>query len=165
MSTLKQKKVFEKIIENHGNISKSMREVGYTDATAKNPSNLTKSDAWAELMEKYIPDDKLQKVLDEGLEANRVISAMNTGKQADGATADFIDVPDHAVRHKFLETALKLKNKFPEVTSKLRLENATERIIETKEYVDKQIQSVDGDIPQGQDGTTVHDVTGTTEDI
>lgn len=73
--------------------------------------NLQKLD-FADLMEEGgITDTKLNKVLDEGLEANRVISAMNTGKQATGATADFIDVPDHAVRHKYLETALKLKKR------------------------------------------------------
>lgn len=33
----------ERIIENHGNISKSMREVGYTASSATNPSNLTNS--------------------------------------------------------------------------------------------------------------------------
>jgi len=41
---------------------------------------------------------------------------MNTGKQASGATSDFIEVPDHAVRHKFVETALKMKGKLIEKT-------------------------------------------------
>ena len=48
---------------------------------------------------------KLLGVLEEGLNANRVISAIKTDKQANGATSDFIEVPDHAVRHKYLETA------------------------------------------------------------
>ena len=43
MATIKQKKAVNKIIDNHGNVSKSMRDVGYTDATAKNPKNLTES--------------------------------------------------------------------------------------------------------------------------
>ena len=37
MATIKQKQAFNKIMENHGNISKTMREVGYTEATEKNP--------------------------------------------------------------------------------------------------------------------------------
>jgi len=49
---------------------------------------------------------RLMDVLADGLKANRVISAI-TNKQATGGTADFIDVPDHAVRHKYLETASK----------------------------------------------------------
>jgi len=48
MSTLKQKNVVVKIIENRGNISKSMRDVGYSKQTAKNPKNLTESDGFAE---------------------------------------------------------------------------------------------------------------------
>jgi hypothetical protein len=60
------------------------------------------------LMEqKGISLGRLMDVLDDGLGANRVISAVNTNKQADGATSDFIEVPDHAVRHKYLETAAK----------------------------------------------------------
>lgn len=29
MPTIKQKKAFVKVVENHGNVSKSMKEVGY----------------------------------------------------------------------------------------------------------------------------------------
>lgn len=59
MATIKQKLVIQKIIENHGNISKSMREVGYTKATAKNPSNLTKSKGMRELIENFVSDQSL----------------------------------------------------------------------------------------------------------
>jgi hypothetical protein len=51
MATTKQTQVVDKIVENHGNISKSMREVGYTDATAKNPKNLTNSKGFQQLCE------------------------------------------------------------------------------------------------------------------
>lgn len=50
---------------------------------------------------------RLVEVLDDGLKANRVISAVNTDKQASGASSDFIEVPDHQTRHKYLETASK----------------------------------------------------------
>ena len=60
---------------------------------------------------------KLTEVLEEGLSANKVISAVNTGKQANGQTADFIEVPDLQVRHKYLETAAKwLEVEKPPVT-------------------------------------------------
>ena len=95
MPTIKQKKAFDKIVENHGNISKSMREVGYSEATAKNPKNLTKSKGWQEFLDKRIKDEKLVDVLDEGLKATRET------------------LPDYAVRHRYLETGLKLKSKFP----------------------------------------------------
>ena len=54
---------------------------------------------------------RLLKVLDDGLSANKVISAMVINKKGDGMkqgnsmTKDFIDVPDHAIRHKYMETA------------------------------------------------------------
>lgn len=53
MPTLKQKKAVERIVENHGNISKSMREAGYTDAAAKNPKNLTESKGFKEVLDEY----------------------------------------------------------------------------------------------------------------
>ena len=49
MATIKQKKAVNKIIDNHGNVSKSMKEVGYTDATAKNPKNLTESKGFKQI--------------------------------------------------------------------------------------------------------------------
>jgi len=54
---------------------------------------------------------RLLDVLSEGLEANKVISAQIINQSGDGMktansmTKDFIDVPDHATRHRFLETA------------------------------------------------------------
>jgi len=64
--------------------------------------------------EKGITDDRLLQVLDEGLAANKTVSARVITKkgelaEADESTDDFIDVPDHDVRHKFLKTALELK--------------------------------------------------------
>jgi hypothetical protein len=74
--------------------------------------NLTKLD-FSAVMEKHgISDDKLADVLQDGLEASRTISAI-AGSEANGGTVDFVDVPDHQTRHRFLETALKLKDRFP----------------------------------------------------
>lgn len=49
----------KKVVENHGNVSKSMREAGYSAKSAKNPKNLTESSAWEKLMKKYLPDEML----------------------------------------------------------------------------------------------------------
>lgn len=104
------KKVFVKTVENGGNVTKAMRELKYAETTINNPQNVTKTKSWAELL-KELKDEKLMKVLNEGLEANRVVSAMNPGKSAVGTTSDFIEIPDFMVRHKYLETGLKIKNK------------------------------------------------------
>ena len=64
MATLKQKKALAKIIENRGNVSKAMREVGYRPATAVNPKNLTDSDGFQELCNDYgLTNDLLIKSL------------------------------------------------------------------------------------------------------
>lgn len=59
MSTQKQKLAHSKIVENGGNVSKTMKESGYSPATAKTPSKLTRSKGWQELMEKYLPEKLL----------------------------------------------------------------------------------------------------------
>ncbi len=102
MPTIKQKLALSKIVENRGNISKSMLEAGYNETTAKNPKNLTESKGWKELLDKSISDRKLIKVLDDGLEA-----------------INEREIPDYAVRHKYLETGLKLKSRFPKEESPL----------------------------------------------
>ena len=67
---------------------------------------------------KGLTDSKLLNTLKEGLEANKVISTTVilkagdptvTERTADAKSVDFIDVPDHPTRHKFLETGLKLR--------------------------------------------------------
>lgn len=68
MATFKQKLAVDKIIENHGNVSRAMLEAGYTPATAKNPKNLTDSDGYKELMDSYLPDDMLLRALADDIE-------------------------------------------------------------------------------------------------
>ena len=57
MPTLKQKLLVKKVIENNGNVSKSMRDVGYSPATAENPGLVTRTKTYQELMQQYLPDD------------------------------------------------------------------------------------------------------------
>ena len=97
--TTKQRAAFKRTMENHGNVSKSMREVGYSENFAKNPQELTESEGWQELLKEHLHDTKLLTVLNEGLEATRSTEG--------GYESDF------AVRHKYLETGLKLKSYFP----------------------------------------------------
>lgn len=102
MATKKQLQAIDNLVENGGNVSKAMRDAGYSEMTAKTPQKLTESKAFNELMSEAITDAKLIKVIDDGLTANKTFTE-------DG---EIIDVPDHAVRHKFLETALKVKGAF-----------------------------------------------------
>jgi len=68
MATLRQKKAIDNVVENGGNVTKAMRDAGYAETTVNNPDNLTKSDAWLELMEDYLPDDMLLGALSDDIE-------------------------------------------------------------------------------------------------
>lgn len=50
MPTLKQKIAVDRLVENRGNVSLSMREAGYDLTTAKNPKNLTESKGYKQLL-------------------------------------------------------------------------------------------------------------------
>lgn len=103
MPTIKQKQVFRDVLKG-STISGAMVKAGYSPTTASTTGKLTNSDGWKELLDKHIPDKKLAKVLDEGLQAGKSI-------YKDGEEVAF--EKDFAVRHKYLETGLKLKNRFP----------------------------------------------------
>lgn len=90
MATLKQKLVVSKIIENHGNVSKSMRQVGYKPNTAKKPQNLTQSKGFKELMEQYLPDEMLLKALSDDIKGKKLNrkAELELGFKVKGRLAD-----------------------------------------------------------------------------
>ncbi|GEM_PF-2810052 len=51
MTTLKQQFALEKLVENGGNVTQAMREVGYSEATINSPSNLTGSKGFKAILE------------------------------------------------------------------------------------------------------------------
>ena len=98
--TIRQKKAVELLVENvrntNKNETKSMGEIlqqsGYSKAISEAPTKVTQSVGFQLAMEQAgITDEKLTRVLDEGLLATK------RGE------------PDYSVRHKYLETAVKLK--------------------------------------------------------
>jgi len=110
MATIKQKKAVKKIVENRGNISKGMRDAGYSPKTAKNPKALTDSKGWQELMEEYLPDKDLAKKHQELLRKQEIIVRNNnkTGKIEVIKTGEL----DTQAVGKGLEMAYKLKGKY-----------------------------------------------------
>lgn len=110
--TLKQKAFLKRYLET-GNGTKAALEVYDTEdintaaAIASETLRKLKSPIRTFMESKGISLGYLCTVLEEGLRAKRVISAVNTNKQATGADTDFIEVPDHEVRHKYLTTASK----------------------------------------------------------
>jgi len=112
MATVKQIKAVQYISQGDS-VSRAMLKAGYSKATAKNPDHLTERKGFIELLEIVgITDDKLSTVLNEGLSATK---AVVMGKES---ADSFVDVqPDFMIRHKYLETALKLKGHTKENTT------------------------------------------------
>lgn len=72
MPTIKQKFALEKIVENGGNVSQAMRDVGYSENTAKTPQKLTESLGFIELCEeKGLTDGLLIEALVEDIKAKK----------------------------------------------------------------------------------------------
>ena len=103
--TIKQKRLAQKILENPRlSVSEAMRQVGYSPNTAKVPSDATQSKGFKELIEDYLPDDKLLQKHEEALEATKWNDF--TGEREE----------DHTTRLKAVELGYKLKKRLgPEV--------------------------------------------------
>lgn len=103
MPTIKQIKAFKEVL-NGSTISAAMVKAGYApDTTATTTGKLTNTDGWRELMEKHLPDKLLAKKHKEGLDASEEIVK-------DGEV--LFSKPDYAVRHKYLDSAYKLKGRY-----------------------------------------------------
>ena len=105
MATTKQQNALANVVENGGNVSKAMIKAGYSPNTAKTPQKLTQSKAFVQYMEEAgVTDTKIVQVLKEGLDASKPVVM---GKESSDS---FVDIqPDFQTRHKYLETALRVK--------------------------------------------------------
>ena len=100
--SIRQKKTLENLAGNGGKLGPAMREAGYSEDYVNNPQKLAKTKTWEELLEQYLPDDKLARKIDEGLEATRIQTSPTEGDKV---------VKDFAVIQRYVETALKVKGK------------------------------------------------------
>lgn len=117
--TLKQARWLDVYIETGNATEAAMRAYELEDRAIAGQigyENMKKLDI-SELMDSMgLTEHKLILKVQEGLDATRSISAI-AGTEANGGTVDFVDVPDYAVRHKYLETSLKLKGKLQKDSS------------------------------------------------
>lgn len=110
MATEKQKLAALKISENLRKekpqpTGEILKEVGYSKSVAESPSIVTRSKGFQDLLEEAgVTDEKLAEVMNEGLSATKAV-VMGTKSEE-----SFVDIqPDYAIRHKYLETSLKVK--------------------------------------------------------
>ncbi len=105
MATIKQKIAFKEVLKG-STITKAMKIAKYADTTASTTGKLTNTKGWNELLEKYLPDKLLAKKHLEGLEAIEEKGQV-----------------DYSTRHKYLDSAYKLKGKYaPEKSVNLNIE-------------------------------------------
>jgi len=97
-------------------------------------------------------DAYLNEILNEGLKATKVVSVIPIKpKEAQPSTGDlpdatsknieFVDVEDYPTRHKYLDTALKLKGKYPSEKKDIDLNVKGELDINSE--LDKKLASID----------------------
>lgn len=99
MATVKQKRAIRNLVENGGIVSRAMIDAGYSPQTAKVPQKLTESKAFKSIAEQ-IPDDLLVKVHLEGLNAKQFKHSPE---------GELLQLDDFATRHKYLDSAYKIK--------------------------------------------------------
>lgn len=104
MPTENQKAAVKETLENLGkgkkvSMGKILRKHGYSEAVVKNPKIVTESKGWQQLLEETLPDTLLSKIHKQGLKAT-FTDKFNS------------DAPDFATRHKYLDSAYKLKGSF-----------------------------------------------------
>ena len=113
--TYKQRRFVDEFVRNNGNSTLAAKAAGYKQATHSGAENVTKDNvkgAIRQLMDKKgITWGRIADKLSEGLDAKKVVSAIITGKDADSRTDDFIEVPDYATQHKFMDSAIKIREK------------------------------------------------------
>lgn len=106
LPTIRQKRFIKYYLET-GNASQSALKAGY--AVRESAFDVLSSPIikklWPALLDKHgISDNKLAKVLGEGLNASKTVISLGDEPEA-------CKVADHPTRHKFLTTALELKEK------------------------------------------------------
>jgi len=81
MSTIKQIKAIKRLPANKGNVSKSMRDAGYSKASAHNPRVLTQSKTYKEILKKAgITDTLAAKIHKKYLTVPRIITTKVRGE-------------------------------------------------------------------------------------
>lgn len=102
----RHRSILDHMTKNGGNMTRAMIAVGYSPATAHNPSEITERKSWAALMAEHLPEDRVAKRHSELLDKRAY------RKTVDGDEVD--DGPDTAAVGKALEMAYKLRGSFKE---------------------------------------------------
>lgn len=87
------------------------RAAGYSNTTANHPFAIERSKTFKELIKKELPDDLILTKIHDGLNANHVEVA-----KFNGQITEEREYADYATRHRYLETAIKLRGDIAETS-------------------------------------------------
>ena len=112
-AAVRAKKAFGIIVANGGKKStkKALLEAGFPPSIAKNPKRITSSKTWKDLLDKYLPEENLLKENKEGLMATVKVPQIVSRDEDGRPEYQYIEMPNHAVRHRYLETAYKIRGR------------------------------------------------------
>jgi len=99
-------------IRNGMTMEQAMVSVGYTPSYAKTSTRLKNSDSWQELIKQNLPDEMLVKVHKQGLNATTKKPHLVDRDDKGRPIYEYKKEEDYSVRHKYLDTAYKLKGSY-----------------------------------------------------
>jgi len=104
----RHRKVFEELQKNGGRLAPAVIAAGYAPSMANHPTHITESRSWKQLMEEYLPEDKValrhQELLDK--RERRGVYDLK------GKLTGYVDEPETAAVTRALEMAYKLRGSF-----------------------------------------------------
>jgi hypothetical protein len=104
--TLRRQLLASRLMVNQGNVSKSMIEVGYSPAYAKNPQEITNTTTFQSLLDEFLPERHLSEKHREFLDSKRIIRTYVKGEMKEETE----ETDPNAV--KALDMAYKLRGKY-----------------------------------------------------
>ena len=127
-------------------------DAGYSNNTASRAKELIQSTkAYKDALKELWPEEYLHQKMFEGLHANKIVKQNGVEKE----------VPDHAIRYKYLELGFKLSGKIkggteePEDDDNLKYTKSTNVNWESKLPKAKVKEVIEGEIIDGNDRSTV----------
>ena len=88
--SMRMRKAAEHLMENPGSVGAALRAAGYSEATVKNPHEVTRSKSWQELMDEFLPESLLAQKHNELLHSDNsqaVSKALELGYKVRGTFA------------------------------------------------------------------------------
>ncbi len=114
---IRLRKLAKKIVENGGNLGKSMIEVGYSPNYAKEPSKLQNTKSWQQLVEELLPDELIVGQLKKLVTADKAIVVDKKIQY----------VPDNDAQTRAIDISTKIKGKYaPQKVEVSSLKNMTD---------------------------------------